>query len=211
MKITDYEVRFSRAVNKRTGKKISKELISKERMRIKKALSLANINEDSKVLLLGVGTGVQLDECKKITRFVSAVDLNARSKEIKKFDLNSGPLPYRNNSFDIVIGLEVLEHLFYPNFILKEVDRVLNSNGQAILSLPNEYTLINKAKFFLNKPIEEHGFDAFGHHFIVNEKNAIEFIRRRFHIEKKIKVRNSMNPFRNSGESIFFKCVKKDS
>ncbi len=208
MNPVDYELKLSRAFNKRTGR-LSKELITKEKDRIKKALSLSDISKNSKVLLLGVGTGAQLDECKRFTKFVKAIDLNARRRDIQKFDLNSGRLPFGSNSFDIVFALEIVEHLFYPNFVLNEIHRILKWGGQAIFSFPNEYTLINKIKFILDRQLEEHGFDTYGHHFLINEKNATAFLIRKFTIEKREKLKDSRDPLRNFNESVFFKCIKK--
>ncbi|SRR6266403_1210 len=44
-------------------------------------------------------------------------------------------LPYRKNSFDTVIALEIFEHLDNPELALKEIRRVANKN--IILSVPN--------------------------------------------------------------------------
>ena len=50
-------------------------------------------------------------------------------------------LPFPDNSFDIVVMAEVLEHLPYPMITLGEVKRVLKQDGEFIGNLPLAYHL----------------------------------------------------------------------
>ena len=56
-------------------------------------------------------------------------------------DLNK-ILPYEDNFFDLIISLEVLEHLDNPSFTISEFRRVLKKDGELILTTPNSYCLI---------------------------------------------------------------------
>ena len=60
--------------------------------------------------------------------------------ETLKVDLNQS-LPFKDNSFDVVVMAEVLEHLPYPNITLGEIKRVLKTNGKFIGNLPLAYHL----------------------------------------------------------------------
>ena len=60
--------------------------------------------------------------------------------QILKVDLNQS-LPILDNSFDVVVMAEVLEHLPYPNITLSEIKRILKTNGEFIGNLPLAYHL----------------------------------------------------------------------
>ena len=49
-------------------------------------------------------------------------------------------LPFPENSFDLVISSEVIEHLKEPNRLLAEAKRVLKSSGKIILTTPYRLT-----------------------------------------------------------------------
>jgi 2-polyprenyl-3-methyl-5-hydroxy-6-metoxy-1,4-benzoquinol methylase len=61
-------------------------------------------------------------------------------------DLNVS-LPYRSGSFDVVVALEVVEHLENPRFFLREVGRVLRCGGRLVLSTPNVTSLRSRLSF----------------------------------------------------------------
>ena len=46
-------------------------------------------------------------------------------------------LPYKNNFFDTVTMIAVLEHLFDPYSVLNECKRILKKNGSIIIQVPN--------------------------------------------------------------------------
>lgn len=105
-----------------------------------------------KVLDIGVGDAVyesMLPEniSKKCLFF--GVDISqkqiARAKkylhEGKVVDINSEKLPYPKNFFDVVIISEILEHLFFPDKLLADADRVLKPAGYILLTYPNSGAL----------------------------------------------------------------------
>ena len=106
---------------------------------------------------------------------------------IKQCDLNSDVLPYGGNFFDVVCATNVLEHLYNPEPICKEIQRVLKTDGHALISLPNDlglsslYSTISSCIFRKMYTFDEQKHE---HHWKFSIKTAREFISRCFTIEK---------------------------
>ena len=58
-----------------------------------------------------------------------------RYKNLKLICADAHTLPFPNESFDVVICAEVLEHVKNPQKVLREIKRVLTSNGIAIIEM----------------------------------------------------------------------------
>lgn len=56
--------------------------------------------------------------------------------EILIHDINNG-LPFKDESFDVIFGSHILEHLVSPYKILKEFHRCLKWDGRLIVGVPN--------------------------------------------------------------------------
>lgn len=59
-----------------------------------------------------------------------------RGVNARVFDLDK-KLPFKDKTFDVVFWGDNIEHLFKPEFVLKEITRVLKTDGRLILSCPN--------------------------------------------------------------------------
>jgi SAM-dependent methyltransferase len=55
---------------------------------------------------------------------------------IRCVDLNN--IPFEDNEFDIFVTLDVFEHLFHPETVIKEIYRVLKPGGCYIMTVPIE-------------------------------------------------------------------------
>ena len=76
-----------------------------------------------------------------IPKNVSYSSLDMEGNSDYKVDLNKQKIPVKNNTFDILVCLETLEHTLYPKKVLKELKRVTKKEGFFILSMPNDYNL----------------------------------------------------------------------
>lgn len=64
-------------------------------------------------------------------------------------DLETGRFPFKDETFDVAVCLEVLEHLGDPINVLGEIFRVLQSNGYVVVSTPNNRVPIWRLRDFL--------------------------------------------------------------
>ena len=64
------------------------------------------------------------------------------------YDLNNTKekIPLEDNSIDIIIAGEVIEHLIDPNKVISEFHRILKSDGILVISTPNICSLVNRIK-----------------------------------------------------------------
>jgi SAM-dependent methyltransferase len=105
--------------------------------------------EDAELLDVGAGEGVLVDRYRARGRHIIGVDTNYDSSTVKKADLLS--LPFPEESFDVVVCLDVLEHigLLDQSRALREIHRVLKNCGTLLLSVPNLAHLHSRVKFAL--------------------------------------------------------------
>jgi SAM-dependent methyltransferase len=101
------------------------------------------------LLDLGCGDGSFSREIGKVvgaTRIVGVDVETPHSKYIEflKFDLNNKGIPLPDNSFDLIIAIEVIEHLMYPDNMLREAWRLLKPGGYFVISTPNLASIINR-------------------------------------------------------------------
>lgn len=101
------------------------------------------------VLNLGSGPFLELPLLRNRHRMsLTACDIDERAmqeakrlfgSELKSCDVlvPGSPLPYPDESFDLVTSMDVVEHIVDPVPWLKEALRVLRPNGQLFLTTPN--------------------------------------------------------------------------
>jgi SAM-dependent methyltransferase len=67
-----------------------------------------------------------------------------------KHNLDRG-LPFADASFDTVVCSEILEHIFSPDLLLREIHRVLRPGGRVILTVPNLHCFRNRVDVLLGR------------------------------------------------------------
>jgi SAM-dependent methyltransferase len=65
------------------------------------------------------------------------------------------PLPFEDESFDVVVAGELLEHLRDPRRLAAEARRVLRPGGTFVASVPNAFRLKNRLRFLLGRKPED--------------------------------------------------------
>jgi SAM-dependent methyltransferase len=78
-----------------------------------------------------------------VERYVAQFDAKVRLIDA---DLDR-PFPFEDRSFDVAMAVEILEHLENPRSFLRELSRVLEPGGIAIVSTPNLTSLLSRALF----------------------------------------------------------------
>ena len=111
-----------------------------------------HISPNDKILDYGCGPGTFSIKMSKITKNnVYGVDISENfidecMRLKKKFNLknfipsciNSGSLPFENNTFDKILLFHVIHHLEDIEKNFKEINRVLKKNGKIIIYEPNK-------------------------------------------------------------------------
>ena len=124
-----------------------------ERKRVKAILKLIDIHyKGERLLEVGCGAGNILEKAPTgnlfgvdISAFILAKAKQKSSKKMDLFQADAQNLPFKDRVFKQVICSEVLEHLLDPSASLQEIARILNHQGIAIISVPNELW-INRIK-----------------------------------------------------------------
>jgi ubiquinone/menaquinone biosynthesis C-methylase UbiE len=123
-----------------------------EGKRVKAILTLIHDNKEDRILEVGCGAGNILEKVPLGNLFgidiSSFILTKARQKLSEKADLfqaDAQNLPFKDRVFRQVICSEVLEHLLDPSASLREIERILNHQGIAVISVPNELW-INRIK-----------------------------------------------------------------
>jgi 2-polyprenyl-3-methyl-5-hydroxy-6-metoxy-1,4-benzoquinol methylase len=55
-------------------------------------------------------------------------------------------LPYKSNTFDVIIMCEVIEHIFDTDFLLNEIHRVIRKGGLLFITTPNVASFTSRIK-----------------------------------------------------------------
>ncbi len=79
--------------------------------------------------------------------------------------LEEGPLPFKSESFDLVVSLDYLEHLVRDDFCLEEINRVLKKNGRLILATPQtgRFFVLHKLRALMGLKLEFYGHKREGY------------------------------------------------
>lgn len=89
--------------------------------------------------------GVDIDR-KALCKIKESLGINTIS-----FDLNGDWSDLSGKTFDRIVAGEVLEHLYYPEEIVKKVNSLLEPGGVFVGSVPNAFSLKNRIRYLLGR------------------------------------------------------------
>lgn len=115
----------------------------------------------SGVLDVGCGDGRLLAELGAGVRAVGldvaeeAVErARGRGVDARRADIDGPRLPVDDGAFDLVLCLDVLEHLFAPDRTLAELRRVVAPRGRVVVAVPNGLNLFNRLAFLSGRHVD---------------------------------------------------------
>jgi len=133
---------------------------------------------------------------------------NNAERNIFKVNGNALHIPFKKNSFDLVILQDVIEHISFIPVLVNELKAILKQNGLIYLSTPNRFSLFNLiadphwgfpvVSFFRRKTIKKYFLKYFRKNEIsrsdIPELLSLEDIRKYFknYFELKLETRHSV-------------------
>jgi 2-polyprenyl-3-methyl-5-hydroxy-6-metoxy-1,4-benzoquinol methylase len=127
---------------------LSVNILNVERIKIFEDI-VDSIGKNLRVLDVGCGDGVISEPLIRMGHFIAAVDLPTVATSANKCKVSSviagdaETLAFADQTFDLVIASEVLEHLWEPQSFIDEAYRTLKSHGYLIIETPEGMAGLN--------------------------------------------------------------------
>ncbi len=121
---------------------------------------ISKIFKKGKILDLGASPFHETFLLKKLGYDITGVDFNQdryktfvenNKLEIIKTDIEKDRLPIKDETFDLILMNEVIEHLTNPIHALLEANRILKKDGKIMLTTPNIYYFSRVIKYLMGK------------------------------------------------------------
>jgi len=141
-------------------KNIVNRLIEGKDSRIVHQLLLELGHETDFALDVGCGFGGYTKIVESVSKFVVGVDIKDafdKRKISPKLDFcqaDGYSLPFKSESFDAIILMDVIEHVNNDYNFLLEIKRILRNSGFLVLQTPNKDRLSNRVKKVIGKPVK---------------------------------------------------------
>ncbi len=116
-----------------------------------------------------------------------ARQLNSDVQNLRYEPDNALALSFANDSFDLIVSCEVIEHVGQPKKMVQEMSRVLRPGGVAIMTFPSRefpitYDPVNRFWQWIRKPEDKEnlisqGAYAFGHDYLIGSDDFKNWAR----------------------------------
>ena len=99
-------------------------------------------------------------------------------------DFSTDRLPLEDNSFDLVINKDVLEHLLSPENLVQEMARITKPNGYLVVMVPNHFPISGRFRLLVDNTIDPFNYFPnacrwdFPHIRFFNQKDFLLLMRR---------------------------------
>lgn len=133
-----------------------------------------SLQQTGKLLDFGCGRKPYRNLFKNVSEYIGVdIEQTGHDHTNSQIDVfyDGKTIPFPNNSFDSIFCSEVFEHLFNIDEILSELNRVLKSNGQMLITVPfcwNEhevpYDYGRYTSYGIRHLLEKHGFSVMKEH-----------------------------------------------
>ena len=111
--------------------------------------------KNKKILDFGCGFGNNTALFDHSNNVVVGLDIHdIRSKNHRDFTLkvyDGYDIPFKSNTFDIVVSFDVIEHIEHDLHSIKEMYRILKPGGQIFIATPNRHRLASLLKAVIGK------------------------------------------------------------
>lgn len=91
-------------------------------------------------------------------------------------DLNQQPIPWPDDSFDLIICSDVIEHLENPSALIRELHRVCRPGGSVFLTMPNISSVEQRAAFLVNGNPNRYKWLQKGGHISMPSEHVFRFL-----------------------------------
>ena len=122
-------------------------------------------DRNARILDLGCGTGSLLSRLKSESGYkmlvgvdIAPVEQPCLGIDFLEADLDSLALPFEDASVDLVLMVEVVEHILNLSTLLKEVTRVLAPGGLIVLTTPNLHSIEARLRYLLTGRLRQFDF-----------------------------------------------------
>jgi 2-polyprenyl-3-methyl-5-hydroxy-6-metoxy-1,4-benzoquinol methylase len=123
-------------------------------------------DREARILDLGCGSGSMLGRLARLGyRRLHGIDISLPAEptvgvSFSEADLDSPVLPFEAESLDLVLCVEVIEHMENPGHLLKEIARVLHPCGRLLITTPNVHSIEARLRLLLLGELKQ--FDRIG-------------------------------------------------
>lgn len=151
-----------------------------------------------KILEIGFGNGIMLYDlskrCDKLYGCDNQSDLDVVNSSIRKQGIKAEltnqdilDMSYKDKTFDAVICISVLEHIFDLEKAISEINRVSKEKADIIIGVPHTNFAMNGFLQFLMKKVEKADDNIEDRH-VSSHKDIEKILRKRFFMVNKITV-----------------------